>query len=68
MNEQQAFEVIVQALEGANAGQKFSLKDSATVFAALGVLAPRYQPKEDGPGPELVKDEKPEPTKAKAKK
>jgi hypothetical protein len=57
MNEQQAFEVIVQALEGANAGQKFSLKDSATVFAALGVLAPHFQKEEQVPGPELVKEE-----------
>ena len=46
MNEQQAFNIIVQALEAANAGKRFSLKDSATIFSAVGVLAERYQPEE----------------------
>lgn len=56
MNEEQAFNVLVQAVSIAHKhGGVFDLKDSATIFAAIGVLAPRYEPlKEDGqtPGPE----------------
>ncbi|MGK2864883.1 MAG: hypothetical protein ACSLE0_23325 [Chitinophagaceae bacterium] len=43
MNEQQAFNVLVQALSAANKAGVFELKDSATIFAALGVLAPRFE-------------------------
>lgn len=39
MDIKQSFEVVVQALEAANSGQKFTLKDSATIFAALGVVS-----------------------------
>lgn len=39
MDIKQALNVIAQALEAANTGQKFSLKDSATVFSALSVLS-----------------------------
>lgn len=40
---EQAFSVVSQALEGANQGQRFSLKDSATIFTALGTLANHLQ-------------------------
>lgn len=58
LTKEQAFEVVTQALEGANIGQRFSLKDSATIFAALGVIA-----NEIGINPqpqmEVVEDEDP---------
>ena len=63
MDERQAFEVLVQALEGANKGQRFSLKDSATIFAALNILATKLgistepQPEEE-PEVEVEKKKK----------
>jgi hypothetical protein len=57
MTEEQAFNVIGQGLSAANKAGVFELKDSATIFAALGVLAQHFQPQDNGPGPELVKEE-----------
>lgn len=60
MNEKQAFEVILQALEVANTGQKFTLKDSATIYAAVNVLGKRFSQVDDlqnGPGTDVSVDE-----------
>jgi hypothetical protein len=59
MTEEQAFNVIGQGLSAANKAGIFELKDSATIFAALGVLAQHFQPQDEVPGPELVKEEQP---------
>lgn len=64
MTEEQAFNVIGQGLSAANKAGVFELKDSATIFTALGVLAQHFQPQDEAPGPELVEDE---PTKRKKK-
>lgn len=67
MNEEQAFSVLVQAVSIAHKhGGVFDLKDSATIFAAIGVLAPRYEPIADGgekesPRPQLEDEQASEP-------
>jgi len=54
MSNEQAFNVLVQALSVANKAGAFDLKESATVFQALGVLGPIFIPKEEEEKP--VKD------------
>ena len=49
MNKEQAFNVITQALEGANVGHRFSLQDSATIFTAVNVLKQALNIKEPEP-------------------
>lgn len=65
MTKTQAFNVLIQAVSQANKAGAFELKDSATVFAALGTLAPMFESMngEEAPGPQLVEE-----TPKKAKK
>jgi hypothetical protein len=56
MSNEQAFNVLVQALSVANKAGVFDLKDSATVFQALGVLGPLFVPQEEVVEEKPVKD------------
>ena len=70
-SKEEAFNIIVQALEGAVTGQKFGLKDSATIYSALQVVGEavldgpvEMKKGKDIPEPELRED-KPETEKSK---
>ena len=62
LTKQQAFSVLVQATQQANKAGVFELKDSATVFTALGVLAPLFEEVSGDAGPHPM-EEAPKKTK-----
>lgn len=56
MEKKQAFDIVAQACNlAAKEGTIFDLKDSATIFAALGVLGREFQ--DEAPAPQLVEEQ-----------